>query len=47
MIRYKIIDPVRICYETYDIFECVEKLVQSALRNVIGDMGLYYITIML
>mmetsp|Transcript_14449 Transcript_14449/g.50263 ORF Transcript_14449/g.50263 Transcript_14449/m.50263 type:complete len:340 (-) Transcript_14449:123-1142(-) len=40
MLVYKLIDPVRVAYETYDLSHAVEKLVQTALRSIIGDMGL-------
>jgi regulator of protease activity HflC (stomatin/prohibitin superfamily) len=40
MIRFQLLDPVRVAYETYDLLHCVEKLVQTTLRSVIGDMGL-------
>jgi len=40
MLLYKIIDPVRACYEVYDLVHAVEKLVQTTLRSIIGDMGL-------
>lgn len=40
MLLYKIVDPVRACYEVYDLAHAVEKLVQTTLRSIIGDMGL-------
>ncbi|KYQ89698.1 hypothetical protein DLAC_09666 [Tieghemostelium lacteum] len=40
MLIYKIVDPVRAVYEVYDLAHCVEKLVQTSLRSIIGDMGL-------
>ncbi|KAK8809519.1 hypothetical protein WA158_000462 [Blastocystis sp. Blastoise] len=40
MMRYEICDPVRVAYETVDLMLCVERLVQTTLRSVIGDMGL-------
>lgn len=40
MCLYKLIDPVRVAYETYDLAHAVEKLVQTALRSIVGDMGL-------
>jgi len=40
MLVYKIEDPVRACYEVYDLPHAVEKLVQTTLRSIIGDMGL-------
>jgi len=40
MLLYKIEDPVRACYEVYDLAHAVEKLVQTTLRSIIGDMGL-------
>ena len=51
MMLIQITDPVRVAYEvdsfhffhnhqTYDIIEAVERLVQTSLRSVIGDMGL-------
>jgi len=40
MLLYRIVDPVRACYEVYDIADAVEKLVQTTLRSIIGDMGL-------
>ena len=39
MLLYRIIDPVRSVYEVYDLPEAVEKLVQTTLRSIIGDMG--------
>jgi regulator of protease activity HflC (stomatin/prohibitin superfamily) len=32
--------PTQVAYETFDIAHAVEKLVQTTLRSVIGDMGL-------
>lgn len=40
MVLYKIIDPMRVVYETYDISHAVEKIVQTTLRALIGDMGM-------
>jgi len=40
MLVYRIADPVRACYEVYDLAHAVEKLVQTTLRSIIGDMGL-------
>lgn len=40
MLIYMISDPVRAVYEIYDLAHAVEKLVQTSLRSVIGDMGL-------
>jgi len=40
MLLYRISDPVRAVYEVYDLSHAVEKLVQTTLRSVIGDMGL-------
>jgi len=40
MLLFKIVDPVRACYEVYDLAHAVEKLVQTTLRSIIGDMGL-------
>lgn len=40
MLIYMISDPVRAVYEVYDLAHAVEKLVQTSLRSVIGDMGL-------
>jgi regulator of protease activity HflC (stomatin/prohibitin superfamily) len=37
---YRIIDARRAVYETYDLDHAVSKLVQTALRSIIGDMGL-------
>jgi len=40
MLIYMISDPVRAVYEVYDLAHAVEKLLQTSLRSVIGDMGL-------
>lgn len=40
MLLYRIVDPVRAVYEVYDLPLAVEKLVQTTLRSIIGDMGL-------
>jgi regulator of protease activity HflC (stomatin/prohibitin superfamily) len=40
MILYKLVDPMRVAYETYDLSHAVEKLVQTNLRAIIGDMGM-------
>ena len=40
LLVYKIFDPIRVSYEVYDLSHAVEKLVQTALRSIIGDMGL-------
>jgi hypothetical protein len=31
-------DPVRVVYQVYDWYDCVEKLVQTTLRAIVGDM---------
>ena len=40
MILYKLVNPMRVAYETYDLSHAVEKLVQTNLRSIIGDMGM-------
>ena len=40
MILYRLVDPMRVAYETYDLAHAVEKLVQTNLRAIIGDMGM-------
>eukprot|EP00003_Mantamonas_plastica_P014398 TRINITY_DN24_c0_g1_i2.p1 TRINITY_DN24_c0_g1~~TRINITY_DN24_c0_g1_i2.p1 ORF type:complete len:238 (-),score=76.26 TRINITY_DN24_c0_g1_i2:267-980(-) len=40
MILYRIVSPIKVAYEVYDISHAVEKLVQTTLRSIIGDMGL-------
>jgi len=40
MILYKLVDPMRVAYETFDLSHAVEKLVQTNLRAIIGDMGM-------
>jgi len=40
MLIYRIEDPVRAVYECCDLSQCVEKLVQTTLRAIIGEMGL-------
>ena len=40
MVLYRLFDPVRVAYETFDLAHAIEKLVQTSLRSVIGDMGL-------
>lgn len=40
MLLYRLVDPVRVAYETYDLPHAVEKLVQTTLRSIIGEMGL-------
>jgi len=40
MLLYKITDPVRLCYEAYDPVNAIERLIQTTLRSIIGDMGL-------
>jgi len=40
MLLYRLVDPVRVAYETYDLTHAVEKLVQTTLRSIIGEMGL-------
>ncbi|EGC28759.1 hypothetical protein DICPUDRAFT_85167 [Dictyostelium purpureum] len=40
MLIYRIVDPIRAVYEVYDLALCVEKLIQTTLRSIIGDMGL-------
>jgi len=40
LLIYRVVDPVRVVYEVYDITHAVEKLVQTTLRSIIGDMGL-------
>jgi len=37
---FRIENPMRLCYEVYDPVQCYEKLVQTTLRSIIGDMGL-------
>ncbi len=38
MLLYRIVDPVRAVYEVFDLSHAVEKLVQTTLRSIIGDM---------
>jgi len=40
MLLYKLIKPMRVVYETFDISHAVEKIVQTTLRAIIGDMGM-------
>lgn len=40
MLLYRLVNPIRVAYETYDLCHAVEKLVQTTLRSIIGDMGL-------
>jgi regulator of protease activity HflC (stomatin/prohibitin superfamily) len=40
MVMYRLFDPVRVAYESFDLAHAIEKLVQTSLRSVIGDMGL-------
>jgi regulator of protease activity HflC (stomatin/prohibitin superfamily) len=40
MILYRLFDPCRVAYETYDLAHAVQKLVQTTIRSIIGDMGL-------
>ncbi|KAJ4457656.1 putative band 7/Mec-2 family protein [Paratrimastix pyriformis] len=40
MMVYRIHDPVRAAYEVFDLFNAVERIVQTTLRSIIGDMGL-------
>lgn len=40
MILYSLVDPMRVAYETYDLSHAVEKLVQTNLRAIVGDMGM-------
>lgn len=40
MLLYRLHDPVRVAYEVYDLPHAVEKIVQTTLRSIIGDMGL-------
>ncbi|KAJ3439495.1 stomatin-like protein [Anaeramoeba flamelloides] len=40
MALYQIVDPVRVCYEIYDLPLAVGNLVKTTLRSVIGAMGL-------
>eukprot|EP00771_Trimastix_marina_P003877 gnl/Trimastix_PCT/589.p1 GENE.gnl/Trimastix_PCT/589~~gnl/Trimastix_PCT/589.p1 ORF type:complete len:362 (-),score=104.00 gnl/Trimastix_PCT/589:56-1066(-) len=40
MLLCRIHDPVRAAYEVYDIFNAVERIVQTSLRAIVGDMGL-------
>jgi regulator of protease activity HflC (stomatin/prohibitin superfamily) len=40
MLLYRLVDPVRVAYETFDLSHATEKLVQTTLRSIIGDMGL-------
>ena len=37
MLLYRLSDPVRVAYETYDLPLAVEKLVQTTLRSIIGE----------
>ena len=40
MMLYRIIDPVRAVYEVYDVAHALNRLVQTTLRALVGDMGL-------
>jgi regulator of protease activity HflC (stomatin/prohibitin superfamily) len=39
MLLYRIVDPVRAAYETFDLTHAIEKLVQTTLRSIIGQWG--------
>lgn len=40
LLRYKINNAVRLAYETSDVINSVQKLVQTSLRSIVGEMGL-------
>ncbi|CAK4672556.1 unnamed protein product [Aphanomyces euteiches] len=40
MVIYEFCDPMKVCYEVYDLSQAIKKLVQTTLRSIIGDMGL-------
>lgn len=40
MAIYRLVDAPRVVYETYDVSNCIEKLIQTTLRSIIGEMGL-------
>lgn len=40
MLLFRLVDPVRVAYETFDLPHAIEKLVQTTLRSIIGEMGL-------
>lgn len=40
LLYFQITDPVRAVYEVYNLPEAIEKLTQTTLRNVIGEMDL-------
>lgn len=40
MLLFQLVDPVKVCYATVDLTSCVEKLVTTTLRSIIGDIDL-------
>ncbi|ETV72139.1 hypothetical protein H257_12904 [Aphanomyces astaci] len=40
MVIYEFCDPMKVCYEVYDLSQAMKKLVHTTLRSIIGDMGL-------
>lgn len=40
MLVYRLTDPVRVAYETFDLAHATEKLVQTTLRSLVGSMSL-------
>lgn len=40
MLLYCLVDPVRAAYETFDLSNAVQSLVQTTLRSIIGEMSL-------
>jgi regulator of protease activity HflC (stomatin/prohibitin superfamily) len=37
---YRIVDPMKVIYEIYDLSQAMERLVQTTLRGLVGSMGL-------
>ncbi|KAF0696918.1 Aste57867_12364 [Aphanomyces stellatus] len=40
MVIYEFCDPMKVCYEVYDLSLAMRTLVRTTLRSIIGDMGL-------
>lgn len=39
MLLFQLVDPIKVCYATADLTSCVEKLVTTTLRSIIGAMA--------
>lgn len=40
MLLYRLVDPVRVAYEAFDLPHAIQALVQTTIRSIVGEMSL-------